>query len=94
MKKSELIEALAVSAQVTKPQARVMLDRLIEVIQTGVKKEGRFLLSGIGTFSVIKRGARTGRNPNTGAAVKIKAKKSVKFRSSPDLKDAAAKSKV
>jgi nucleoid DNA-binding protein len=47
MKKSDLIEDLAAAAEVTKPQARIMVDRLVELIQTGVRKEGRFPLSGL-----------------------------------------------
>jgi DNA-binding protein HU-beta len=93
MKKSDLIEDLAAAAEVTKPQARIMVDRLVELIQTGVRKEGRFPLTGLGTFAVSKRAARTGRNPATGEKLKIKATNTAKFRAAPDLKAAAKKFK-
>lgn len=59
MKKSDLIEYLAATAAVTKPQTRIMIDRLVEVIQTGLRNEGRVPLTGLGTFAVGKRAART-----------------------------------
>jgi len=93
MKKSDLIEDLATAAEVTKPQARIMVDRLVELIQTGVRKEGRFPMSGLGTFAVGKRAARTGRNPATGEKLKIKATNTAKFRAAPALKAAAKKFK-
>ena len=92
-KKRDLIEDLAVAVEVTKPQARIMIDRLIELIQTGVRKEGCFPMSGLGTFVVGKRAARTGRNPATGEKLKIKATNTAKFRAAPDLKAAAKKFK-
>ena len=93
MKKSDLIEDLAAAAEVTKPQARIMVDRLVELIQTGVRKEGCFPMSGLGTFVVEKSAARTGRNPATGEKLKIKATNTAKFRAAPDLKAAAKKFK-
>jgi DNA-binding protein HU-beta len=64
MKKSDLIEDLAATAEVTKSQARIMIDRLVELIQTGVRKEGRIPLTGLGTFAVGKRAARTRPQPS------------------------------
>jgi DNA-binding protein HU-beta len=93
MKKSDLIEDLAAAAEVSKPQARIIVDRLVELIQTGVRKEGRFPMSGLGTFAVGKRAARTGRNPATGEKLKIKATNTARFRAAPDLKAAAKKFK-
>lgn len=91
MKKSDLIEDLAAAAETTKPQARIMLDCLVALIQTGVGKDGRFPLTGLGTFAVGKRAARTGRNPATGEKLKIKAANTAKFRAAPNLKAAAKK---
>lgn len=94
LKKSELIEDLAAKAEVTKPQAKIMLERLIELMHGSLKKDGRFPLSGVGTFTVSKRAARVGRNPSTGESVKIKASKVVRFRAAPDLKATAQKAKL
>lgn len=70
-----------------------MVDRLFELIQTGVRKEGRFAMSGLGTFVVGKRAARTGRNPAIGEKLEIKATNTAKFRAAPDLKAVAEKFK-
>jgi DNA-binding protein HU-beta len=93
MEKNDSIEEVAAAAEVAKPQARIMLDRLVELIQAGVHKAGRFPLSGLGTFAVGKRAARTGRNPATGEKLNIKARNTAKFRAAPDLKAAAKKFK-
>jgi DNA-binding protein HU-beta len=88
-----LIEDLTAAAEVTKPQARIIVDRLVELIQTGMCKEGRFPISGLGTFAVGKRAARTGLNSATGEKLKIKATNTAKFRAAPDLKAAAKRFK-
>lgn len=93
MKKSEMIEAIAEETGVTKVQAKASMDMLIEFIKTGLRKEGRFAVSGLGTFTVGKRAARIGRNPMTGEKLKIKATKTAKFKAAPDLKEAANKFK-
>jgi DNA-binding protein HU-beta len=93
VKKSDLIEDLANNAGISKAQAKTALERLVTLVQTGLKKEGRFPLTGLGTFSVGQRAARTGRNPATGATLKIKATKTAKFKAAPDLKEAAKKFK-
>lgn len=93
MKKTEVIEAIAEQTGVARAQAKEGMEMLIGFIQTGLRKEGRFAVSGLGTFSVGKRAARTGRNPATGEKLKIKAMKTAKFRAAPDLKAAAAKFK-
>jgi DNA-binding protein HU-beta len=93
MKKTEVIEAIAEQTGVSRAQAKEGMEMLIGFIQTGLRKEGRFAVSGLGTFSVGKRAARTGRNPATGEKLKIKATKTAKFRAAPDLKAAAAKFK-
>lgn len=93
MNKSEMIEAIAAKTGVTKTQAKAGLDMLIDIVHTGVKKEGRFALSGLGTFSVGQRAARVGRNPATGEKLKIKASKTARFKAAPALKEAAKKFK-
>jgi DNA-binding protein HU-beta len=93
VKKSEMIEAIADKTGVTKVQAKASMDMLVDFIKAGLKKEGRFAVSGLGTFSVGKRAARIGRNPMTGEKLKIKATKTAKFKAAPDLKEAANKFK-
>ncbi len=88
MNKSELIEAIAKSADISKAGAERALDSAIASIKQGLKKGGSVTLVGFGTFYVGKRAARTGRNPRTGASIKIKAAKVPKFRPGKALKDA------
>jgi DNA-binding protein HU-beta len=71
-----------------------MVDRLVKLIQTGVREEGHFPLTGLGTFAVGKRAERTGRNPAIGEKLKIKATNTAKFRAAPDLKAAAKRFKA
>lgn len=86
--KSDLIEAIAKSADISKAAAGRALDATIETIKKSLKKGEDVSLVGFGTFYVGKRAARTGRNPQTGAAIKIKAAKVPKFRAGKGLKDA------
>jgi DNA-binding protein HU-beta len=86
--KSDLIEAIAKSADISKAAAGRALDAAIESITKSLKKGEDVSLVGFGTFYVGKRAARTGRNPQTGAAIKIKAAKVPKFRAGKGLKDA------
>ncbi len=86
--KSDLIEAIAKSADISKAAAGRALDATIESIKKTLKKGDQVSLVGFGTFYVGKRAARTGRNPQTGAAIKIKAAKVPKFRAGKGLKDA------
>lgn len=88
MNKSELIEHIAGSADISKAAATRALDALVTAVKTTLKKNGSVALVGFGTFSVGKRAARTGRNPRTGDAIKIKAAKVPKFRPGKALKDA------
>ena len=80
MNKGELISKIAEDAEITKTQAGAALDSLVEAITKSLKKGDKVTLVGFGTFSVTKRAARTGRNPQTGEAIKIKAKKVAKFK--------------
>jgi len=86
--KTELIEHIAKQADISKAAAARSLDAVIGAVKTTLKKNGSVTLVGFGTFSVAKRAARTGRNPQTGAAIKIKAAKVPKFRAGKALKDA------
>ena len=88
MNKSELIEQIAKSADISKAAASRALDATIGAVKASMKKGQMVTLVGFGTFYVGKRAARTGRNPRTGAAIKIKAAKMPKFRAGKALKDA------
>ncbi|CAZ88109.1 MAG: HU family DNA-binding protein [Thiomonas sp.] len=88
MNKAELIEHMANNADLNKAQAGRALDALIDAVRRTLKKGDSVSLIGFGTFAVTKRAARTGRNPRTGAAIKIKAAKIPKFRPGKGLKDA------
>lgn len=88
MNKNDMIEHIAKEADVSKAAAGRALDAVIGGIQTTLKKGGSVTLVGFGTFAVGKRAARTGRNPQTGAEIKIKAAKVPKFRAGKALKDA------
>jgi DNA-binding protein HU-beta len=86
--KTELIDHIAESADISKAAATRALDALVGAVEATLKKNGTVTLVGFGTFSVGKRAARTGRNPRTGEAIKIKAAKVPKFRPGKALKDA------
>jgi DNA-binding protein HU-beta len=86
--KSELIEHIAKQADISKAASGRALEALIGAVKSTLKKNNSVTLVGFGTFSVTKRAARAGRNPRTGAAIKIKAAKIPKFRPGKALKDA------
>ena len=88
MNKSDLIDQIAKSADISKAAAGRALDATIGAVKTSLKKGGMVTLVGFGTFYVGKRAARSGRNPRTGATIKIKAAKVPKFRAGKALKDA------
>jgi DNA-binding protein HU-beta len=88
MNKAELIESIAKSSDVSKAAAGRALDSTLKAITVALKKGDTVTLVGFGSFYVGKRTARTGRNPRTGQAIKIKAAKVPKFRSGKALKDA------
>ena len=87
MTKAELIGVMANEAGITKAAAEMTLDAYIAAVTKELKKNGRLGLVGFGTFSVVKRKAREGRNPQTGKAIKIPAKKVVKFKAGKTLAD-------
>ncbi len=85
MNKAELIAKVADDAGVTKTQANAALDSFIEAVTKTLKGGGKVTLVGFGTFSVSKRAARNGRNPQTGEVIKIKARKVAKFKAGKEL---------
>ncbi|MGB5451777.1 MAG: HU family DNA-binding protein [Sedimenticolaceae bacterium] len=88
MNKSELIEAIADSADISKAAAGRALDGLIEAITNAVKNDDTVSIVGFGTFLLRERAARTGRNPKTGMAIEIAASKSPAFKAGKGFKDA------
>ena len=87
MNKSELVDKIAADAGITKTQAEAVISSFTEAVAKTCKKDGKVIIVGFGSFSLAKRKARTGRNPQTGAALKIKASKTVKFSAGKTLKD-------
>lgn len=88
MNKSELIDAIAASADISKASAARALDAMVESIAGALAKGDQVSLVGFGTFAVKERAARTGRNPQTGAEIKIAAAKVPGFKPGKALKDA------
>ena len=88
MTKGDLIEKIASGAGLTKADANRALDTLFETIRTMLRKGQKVTLVGFGTFLVAKRKARMGRNPRTGAAIKIPAARVPKFNAGRGLKEA------
>ncbi|GAB6096361.1 HU family DNA-binding protein [Desulfatiferula olefinivorans] len=88
MTKAELVEQMSKDAGITKLSAAKALDSFMEsVVKSLKKKDGKVTLVGFGTFTKVKRKARTGRNPQTGESMKIKACNVVKFKPGKKLKD-------
>lgn len=85
MNKSELVEAMASDAKMSRTEAKKALDAFINSITKALKKGDRIALVGFGSFSVNKRSARKGRNPQTGKAINIPAKKVVRFKAGSEL---------
>jgi DNA-binding protein HU-beta len=88
MNKAQLIDAIASDANLTKADAKRALDAFVNTTTAALKKGDRVALVGFGSFSVSKRNARTGRNPQTGKPITIAAKKVVKFKAGADLSGA------
>ncbi|TET92980.1 MAG: HU family DNA-binding protein [Desulfobacteraceae bacterium] len=86
MTKAELISAIAKSTGLTKADSERSLNAFLATAKATIKKKGRLPLAGFGTFVVVNRKARTGRNPQTGAPIQIKASKVVRFRPGKELK--------
>lgn len=85
MNKAQLIDAIAAEAKLTKADAKRALDAFVKSTTKALKKADRVALVGFGSFSVSKRNSRTGRNPQTGKPITIKAKKVVKFKAGSEL---------
>lgn len=88
MNKAQLIDAIAAEANLTKADAKRALDAFVTTTTKALKAGDRVALVGFGSFAVSQRNARTGRNPQTGAPITIKAKKVVKFKAGSELGDA------
>jgi len=87
MGKPELVEKMAKDANISKTAAGKALNSFVSNVTRALKKGGKVTLVGFGTFSVTKRKARKGRNPQTGEEIKIKAKKVAKFKPGATLKN-------
>lgn len=87
MNKAQLIEKLASDTGLSKKDAGAALDSFTDTVTKTLKKGDKVTLVGFGTFSVSKRAARKGRNPQTGEVIKIKAKKVAKFKAGKELSE-------
>ncbi|MBQ8946101.1 MAG: HU family DNA-binding protein [Lachnospiraceae bacterium] len=87
MNKTELVDAIAKQAGLSKKDSEAAVKAFTDVVGKALKKGDKVQLVGFGTFEVSKRPARTGRNPQTGAEMKIKASKAPKFKAGKALKD-------
>jgi DNA-binding protein HU-beta len=86
--KSELVDAIAAKADISKAAAGRALDAAVDAVRAALKKNDTVTLVGFGTFYVGERAARNGRNPRTGKSIRIKAARIPKFRAGKGLKDA------
>ena len=93
MNKTELIAAIAEETKLSKKDAEAALKAFTGIVEKQLKKGNKVQIVGFGTFEVSKRTARTGRNPQTGEEMKIKASKTPKFKPGKALKDAINKKK-
>ena len=85
MNKAELVAKISDDSGLTKAQANTALDSFTDAVTKALKSGDKVTLVGFGTFSVSKRNARTGRNPQTGETIKIKAKKVARFKAGKEL---------
>jgi DNA-binding protein HU-beta len=88
MNKSELVEAIANGSGVTKADASRVLDTFMATVTDALKSGDQVVLPGFGSFAIGNRSARTGRNPQTGEAIQIKASRVAKFKAGKSLKEA------
>ena len=87
MNRTELVDAIAKKADLSKKDADAVLKAFIDTVGAQLKKGDKIQIVGFGTFEVTKRAARTGKNPQTGEAIKIPASKTPKFKAGKALKD-------
>ncbi|HBW85294.1 MAG TPA: DNA-binding protein [Crocinitomicaceae bacterium] len=85
MNKAELIDAIAAESGLSKADSKRALDAFVGATTSALKKGDKISLVGFGSFDITKRQARNGRNPKTGAVIKIAAKKSVRFKAGSEL---------
>ena len=85
MNKAQFVEAIALDANIPKVEARKAIDAMIRVTVQALREGERLTLTGLGTFNVQQRPERVGRNPRTGAAVKIPPRKVIKFRPTAEV---------
>jgi DNA-binding protein HU-beta len=90
MNKADLVRRMAKDAEITKRQAGKALDALVDGVQEALIKGDSITLAGFGTFSVMSRSARKGRNPQTGQEIFISANKTPKFRAGKGLREAVS----
>ena len=90
MNKAQLVEAIALDANISKIDARKAVDAIIRVTVQSLREGERLTLTGLGTFSVQQKAARVGRNPRTGETMEIAASKNPTFKAGKALKDAVA----
>jgi DNA-binding protein HU-beta len=88
MNKTELVDAIAKATELSKKDAEKAVKAFTDVVSKELKKKGKVQLVGFGTFETAKRAARTGKNPQTGSAIKIPAATVPKFKAGKALKDA------
>ena len=93
MNKTELINAVAAMAEITKADAHKIVDAVFDAINEGLAAEGKVILPGFGSFEVRNRTARVGRNPRTGEQIKIDAARVPAFKPGKAMKDAVSKKK-
>ena len=91
MNKTELVEVVSSKAEITKAEAGRVVSAMLDAVNEGLKKDGKVVLPGFGTFEVRSRTARVGRNPRTGEKIKIKASKVPSFKPGKGMKDNLAK---
>jgi len=87
MNKGDLISKISEDAGISRTQANAAIDSFVDAVTKSLKGGGKVTIVGFGTFSVSKRSARVGRNPQTGEAIKIKAKKVAKFKAGKELSE-------
>ncbi|OUN76313.1 DNA-binding protein [Alistipes sp. An116] len=85
MNKAQFVEAVALDANLTKVEARKAIDAMIRVTVQALREGERLTLTGLGSFSIQQKAERVGRNPRTGAAVKIPARKVIRFRPAVEI---------
>lgn len=94
MNRKELVSEVSKRTELAMGQINHMLDHVVDVVTEAMANGREVALKGFGTFAVAKRSARVGRNPQTGAKIKIAASKAPKFRASSQLKDAVRSGKA